>query len=208
MRMWATLLLACACSGPPARADVRDWNFRVLLDNREIGTHRFMLTTEGERKELTSQAQFKVRFLFLDAYSYRHEAHEVWQGACLHSLNAKTVTNGRQEKVNAVAHEGGMLVVRESGREELRGCVMSFAYWNPAILATHELLNSQTGELVPVTVQPGGRQSVRVRGRDTLVDRYRIDGPQLHIDLWYAQHEWVALEAPAAGGRRLRYELL
>lgn len=209
LRATIALLLSLGLASLPAQADVRDWNFRVLLNDREIGTHRFTLTAEGEQREvITSQAQFNVRILFFDAYSYRHEAREVWSGGCLRSLNATTVTNGRLENVKAETLESGMVVDRERTREEHQGCVMSFAYWNPAILATRQLLNSQTGKLLPVNVLRRGAESVRVRGQNVLADRYRIDGPELHIDLWYAGQEWVALEAPAAGGRQLRYELL
>jgi hypothetical protein len=209
IRATIALLLAVGLGCLPAQADVRDWNFRVLLDGREIGTHRFTLTAEGEQREvITSQAQFKVRVLFFDAYSYRHEAREVWEDGCLRSLNAATVTNGRAQNVKAEAHAGSMVVAREHASEEHKGCVMSFAYWNPAILATRKLLNSQTGELMPVSVLPRGAESIRVRGQSVLADRYRIDGPELHIDLWYAGQDWVALQAPAAGGRQLRYELL
>ena len=31
---------------------------------------------------------------------------------------------------------------------------------------------------------------------------------QVQIDLWYADGQWIALEALALGGRRLRYELI
>jgi hypothetical protein len=208
LRATIALLLALGLGSLPARAEVRDWNFRVLLDGREIGTHRFMLTTEGEHRELISQAKFDVRVLFFNAYSYRHEAREAWEGGCLRSLNATTLTNGRRESVRAEPNGSSMVVVREHSSEEHQGCVMSFAYWNPAILATRKLLNSQTGELLPVSVLSRGTESVRVRGRNVLADRYRIDGPELHIDLWYAGQDWVALEAPAEGGRHLRYELL
>jgi hypothetical protein len=204
----AAALLALALGSPTAQAEVRDWRFRVLLDDREIGTHRFTLTAAGDRREVLSEAQFDVRLLFIPAYTYRHEARETWEGGCLRSLDATTVTNGRRERVAARAHEAGMVVVRGQAREELPGCVLSFAYWNPAILATHQLLNSETGELLPVQVLSRGKEPIRVRGRSVLADRYRIDGAQLHIDLWYAGQEWVALEAPTAGGRRLRYELL
>jgi hypothetical protein len=207
-RTTVTLLVALGLGCLPAHADMRAWNFRVLLDGREIGTHRFNVTAEDGRSEILSQAQFRVRVLFLDVYSYRHEAREVWDSGCLRSLDASTVTNGRRERVKAEALEDRMVVVREHAREEHQGCVMSFAYWNPAILATRSLLNSQTGELLPVDVLPRGRELIRVRGRDVYADRYRIDGPQLHIDLWYVGQDWVALEAPAEGGRRLRYELL
>ena len=100
-----------------------------------------------------------------------------------------------------------LVVERPDRRDEHRGCVMSFAYWNPGILQASALLNSQTGELVPVTITAQGDDRVEVRGRTLTAQRHRIVAPQLRIDLWYADGQWVALEAPAQGGRRLRYEL-
>ena len=85
---------------------------------------------------------------------------------------------------------------------------MSFAYWNPQILKARRLLNSQTGELLPVTVVAQGTETIAVRGRKQTALRHRLSAPQLTVDLWYVGDAWVALEAPTDGGRRLRYELM
>jgi hypothetical protein len=84
---------------------------------------------------------------------------------------------------------------------------MSFAYWDPRILDAERLLNSQTGELVPVRVTPLGQDTLAVRGESRTADRYRISGKDLQIDVWYSDDRWVGLEALTDGGRRLRYEL-
>jgi hypothetical protein len=102
---------------------------------------------------------------------------------------------------------GGLAVARPEGRDLHAGCVMSFAYWDPRILGADRLLNSQTGELVPVQVTAQGQEAFAVRGEPRTASRYRISGRELQIDLWYADGNWVGLEALADGGRRLRYEL-
>jgi len=203
------LALAGLCLAlPGAASEVHTWKFRVLLDNREIGEHDFTLRAAGEDRELTSEARFDVRLLFVTAYRYRHKAVELWDGNCLRSLVARTDTNGETLAVNARTRDGRLVVERPDVPEVHEGCVMSFAYWNPQILKAQRLLNSQTGEVLPVTVLSRGEETVRVRGQALPAHRYRIDAPQLQIDLWYAGDRWVALEAPAAGGRHLRYELM
>ena len=201
----AAMLLALAV--PVARAETQVWQFRVLLDGREIGEHRFELDVAGAQRELRSRARFDVRVLFVDAYRYRHEAVEVWDGGCLQSLVARTETNGQREDVRAAMRDGTLIVDGASGRAEHAGCVMSFAYWDPRILTARRLLNSQTGELLPVQVATLGEETLDVRGQRVAAQRHRISGPQLQIDLWYSAGGWVALEALAQGGRRLRYEL-
>jgi hypothetical protein len=191
-----------------ALAEPREWAFRVYLDDREIGTHTFTLVASDDREELRSEARFDVRILFIDALTYRHEAIETWRGNCLQSLAAHTRTNEEEAVVNAQAGQGYLVVDRDQGRERHDGCVMSFAYWNPRILTADRLLNSQTGELLPVRITPQGEETIAVRGRPINAQRHRLSAGKLTIDLWYAGHEWVALESPAVGGRRLRYELI
>lgn len=192
----------------PAHAEPNAWNFRVLLDGREIGRHQFTLRGTGEERELRSEARFDVRVLYVSVYRYLHDAVERWNGNCLQSLVSRTETNGDSVSVNAAARGNRLSVERPEGRDEHEGCVMSFAYWNPQILNERRLLNSQTGELLPVRITPQGDETIEVRGQPLAAQRHRISAPSLQVDLWYAGGRWVALEAPAKGGRRLRYELM
>ena len=207
--MRSLLALMLLLSALPAAAGMpNDWNFRVLLDGREVGRHQFTLEDAGPELRLRSEAQFEARVLFISLYSYVHEAVESWQGDCLQSLESRTETNGKRQTVSATTRAGRLTVTRPKGRDEHDGCVMSFAYWNPGILKARQLLNSQTGELVPVTITEQGQETITVRGRPLAATRHRISAEQVQIDLWYADQQWIALEALAPGGRRLRYELI
>jgi Domain of unknown function (DUF6134) len=189
----ALLIAALILAATAASAQTRAWNFRVLLDDSEIGRHRFTLRENGADRELRSQARFEVKFLAITVYHYEHDATELWRDGCLRALDARTDDDGERNAVQ--------------WREPGSGCEMSFAYWNPKILQERRLLNAQTGEIVPVTVQALGEESIAVRGRSVRAKRYRLSAPQLEIDIWLDDGDWVALESPAKGGR-LRYELL
>lgn len=202
----ALLLLFLPPLVAPASTE-RTWQFRVLLDGREIGDHRFALSEAGGVQELSSEARFNVRVLFINAWRYRHVARERWQGDCLQAIDARTDTNGELERVSGSLQGERLVIERAGSRDEHAGCVMTFAYWNPRILSAERLLNSQTGELLPVTVSLQGQETISVRGRPTVAERHRLRAPGLRIDLWYADGEWLALESDAPGGRRLRYEL-
>jgi hypothetical protein len=83
------------------------------------------------------------------------------------------------------------------------------SYWNPAFLEQDRLLNSQNGEFVDIEVGAPERVDLEVRGTVLPALRYRIEGEDLGIELYYSEsQEWLALEADAAGGRKLRYELI
>jgi len=208
LRHWLSLGLLLFSFVNPARADSRAWDFRVFLDDREIGYHRFTLRDKGDERELRSEARFKVELLFITAYRYAHEATERWRGNCLAELRARTNDNGKRYQLEAEQRGERLVVEKDHGREDLRGCVMTFAYWNPRMLSQGRLLNAQTGEYMDVTVTPAGEEMLLVRGNRVKAQRYALRAPDLAIDLWYSpDNEWLALESTTEGGRRLRYQI-
>lgn len=196
-----------AAAAPPARSDTpRQWNFQVTLDDQPIGEHRFRSTTAGDERQVSSDASFVVKMLGLAVYRYRHQAIEQWRGNCLTGLAATTEENGKTSRVRAELE--GTAAIRGDAAQALVGCVMSFAYWNPAILTQTRLFNAQTGRAESVQVKAQGSDTVEVRGMPVAAARWRITGPAQPIDLWYAADgEWIGLDSTVSGGRRLSYRL-
>ena len=214
--VFAALLASVLLPAAAASAQSGAWNFRVYLDDKPIGYHRFTLTQQGEERELKSEARFEVKLLFISAYRYAHDATERWRGRCLGGLVARTNDDGERFAVNAVADGGGLSVAVARGEEQpgtksekkIAGCAMSFAYWDPEMLRQSRLLNAHTGDYEAVTVAGAGDDRLSVRGRTVVAQRYRITGPKNPIDLWYsAAGEWLGLESTVAGGRRLQYRI-
>lgn len=202
----AMLLLAALAPTAASAGTGQEWRFRVLLDGREVGSHVFRVTERDGERHVESDARFTVKFLFIDAYTYTHRARERWQGDCLTALESDTDDNGEALAVRGARDGERFAVDTAGGRAQLSGCVMSFAYWNPAMLRQAELLNAQTGELVAVRVEPLGEESVAARGAPLAARRYALHTPGLRIDVWYADGgRWVQLESRTGGGRLLRY---
>lgn len=201
-------LLPAALAFPALANSPRDTelHFRVLLDGKPIGEHRFEFRRDGDTNEVLSRAEFNLRLMFLELYRYQHTDTERWRDGCLVSLDSHTDDNGRIERVDARRH-GQEFVVAASNRQiRYPGCVRSFAYWDPALLETDHLLNAQTGEYLPVRVQALGTERFAVEGREEVAERYRLTAKDLDVTLWYTRdRQWVALES-RVGGRLLRYE--
>ena len=210
-RHWTWQRVACALAACPALAGIAhadEWNFSVLLDGKSIGEHRFSVAGPGDARRVVSEASFSVKLLGLTVYRYRHRAVENWRGDCLIELNATTDDDGKASRVRAQAEGDGLAVVTDTGTQSLKGCVMSFAYWNPAIQRQGRLLNAQTGRSESVQVRGTGGGALEVRGRRVAATRWRIEGPAQPIDVWYsAEGEWLGLDSTVDGGRRLAYRL-
>ena len=204
----ATFLALPAAS---ATLDSSDWKFEVLLDDKEIGYHNFTLQDDGVQKILTSKASFDVKVLFITAFRYRHQNTEVWMNGCLESIDAVTDSNGKRLEVRGRQTDERFSLRSQSGEAALTDCVQSFAYWDSSILSADRLLNSQTGDYEDISVTFESEDAVQVNDDRIEALRYRLSAKAGDITLWYSSDDsrrWLALEAPAKGGRKIRYQPL
>lgn len=211
MKLWlTTLLLLFSVSAGASLPQESRWQFKVLLDDREIGSHEFTVSQANGSQTVQTDASFDVKVLFVNLYRYRHQNTEVWQGNCLRSINAETDANGKQFSVAGQVNDSYFQVNTASTEKELPACIMTFAYWNPAFLTENKLLNSQTGEYEDVTITRVGEESIQVNDETLAAVKYLIDLKAGPITLWYGARDfrWLALESVAAGGRTLRYDPL
>jgi len=197
----------------PATASTLELRFTASLDGEKMGQHTFTILEEGSKRSVVSLAEFKVKFLFITAFSYKHLARERWQNDCLSSIGSNTVEKSKSTAVSGEAKPDGFLIKGPLGESNLGDCPMSFAYWNPQMLKQRRLLNAQTGEWMPVTITFVGKEVISVRGKQLETERYRLTAPKTEIDLWYATTEgneaknWVALKSMTPEGHIVTYEL-
>ena len=186
--------LAGAAHADPAALPTGDWNFSATLDGTEIGTHRFSVSGQGDERDVVSEADFAVKLLGFTAYHYHHRATEHWRGACLRRLDASTDDDGKTSQVQ---------------ERPTQDCVMSFAYWNPAMCGQTRLLNAQTGKFESVKIERVGSGTVEVHGKPVPATEFRITGAAQPISVWYAAADgrWVGLDSTVAGDRKLSYRL-
>ncbi len=186
----------------------REWRFDVYLDAEPIGQHRFILSEAANgRRELVSRADFKVQFLFIDAYRYHHVSRELWEGDCLSAIQARTEENREVTVVQGKVEKSGF-TLQSPDPGTLEPCVMGFAYWNPKMLSQSRLLNPQTGEWMASRITRLGKDRIDIRGRAIEADHYKLEAARIQLDLWYSEdQDWLALKSITPDGYVIDYKL-
>jgi hypothetical protein len=199
------ILLLTPFSGLKADTE-KNWRFRVYLDNDEIGYHQVYLQYSGNSLKVTVNAYFKVKFLLFTAFRYRHRAYEVWQDNCLSLIDSDTDQNGEKYFIRPITSNRFLTIETQDGEQQLRGCVHSFAYWNPQLLKSDHLLNSQTGEYQPVTLLDRGQGHLRFKDREWNANHIQLNVDDKSIDLFYdEQQQWIGLQTVTDSGHLLSY---
>jgi hypothetical protein len=204
IRAVLVVALAALALSAPARGETRRvWTFDVYLGDQPIGSQRFEVLDAGDRREMRTQASFDVKLWILPDYRYRHRNEESWRGRCLDRIESTTEDGGTQHALRGRL-DGSSFALAIDARREVRlpDCIMTFAYWDPEILRQKRLLNSQTGEYLPVTVAP---LATTRRGSESAARGHRLTAGETVIDVWYdADGRWIGLESTTKGGQ-LRY---
>lgn len=208
----ACLSLAASAGWLEAAAETeQDLVFRVLLDDSEIGYHRFHVMQQDQQQVIDIEARFKVTFLGIPVYRYDHLNRETWQQGCLDSIVSSTNDGGDDFRVEGRDTGDGFELSTQDGEVEIdAGCVMSFAYWDRDFLQQSRLLNAQNGEYLPIEVAAEGVEELQVKGRQVNASRHRLVNSEQDIDItvWHAvdSGRWLSLES-RVDGRVIRYLL-
>ncbi len=192
-----------------AKPATRVYAFKAFLDDKPIGEHRFIVASADGARKVTSEADFAVKIIGITAYRYHHRADEQWAGDCLSGLTASTDDDGKPASVKLVKAGDANEITTNAGKKSEPGCLMTFAYWNPAMRDQKRLLNPQTGKVDAVKVERVGGGSVAVGGKDVPATDWRITGGESPVDVWISeQGDWVGLDSMVSGGKhKLTYRL-
>ena len=179
---------------------VQDFNFKIFINDKEAGSHSFRLQQQGENLLVSSRMNLEFKVFRVRQVKYSHSADEVWQGGCLISLKSETRKQGVPAYVNASIDSGSLVVVNGKGSETITGCARSFAYWNPALLKAESLLNSESGQYLPVEISSNVVEPENIT-------HMTISGPKADIRLQYdSAGNWLSLESDLQFGNVIRYQ--
>jgi hypothetical protein len=192
------------------QAGTHTYAFKAFLDDKPIGQHRFTVVADGAGgRKVTSEADFQVKFLGFSAYHYRHHADEQWTGDCLTGLQSTTDDDGKPASVRLDKNGDTNAIKTNAGATSEPGCLMTYAYWNPAMRERKRLLNPQTGKVDTVKVERVGNGKVTVDGKDVAATDWRISGGESPVDIWISESgDWVGLDSMVGNGKhKLMYRL-
>lgn len=199
--------LVLSVSSVSSQAFVSPLSFDVYLDDKRIGSHQVNISEANNQTRVNVKANFDVKFLFINAYRYRHTANEVWQNGCISQLNTTTDDNGEQLKVQGVTSDKGLKVNTADDSKQLAGCIRTFAYWNPSLLRSAKLLNTQTGDYEAASLSQADTKPMQFKDKAIGQQRYvlKVQGKD-DIQLWYDKNNtWQGLQTTISGNKTLRY---
>ncbi len=177
----------------------RDIAFAILSGDDPIGHHSVSFERNGEDIIVQIDIGIEVRFAFLTLFRYRHENREVWRDGRLVALDTWTDDDGTRLTVTARQTPAGLRIEGADGTYLASPDIVPTSYWNPATTEQTRLLDTQSGRLLEVAIQPSGLDVMAAGPNEVPLRKYVMTG-DLNLDLWYTEHgEWAKIAFEARG---------
>lgn len=182
--------------------------FDVALDGRPIGTHSLTFTPRPDGSLAVSiDIDLEIRFGPFTMFEYTHRNRTAWRDGQLLSLESETDDNGERHWVQVV-RDDDRLTIRSDQADafDVAPTMLPTTYWMASTVRQAQLINSQTGELLDVSVTRVGAAPVDGPAGTIPATHYRMDG-DLEIDLWYDADGVLVGLAFVARGAQVTYRL-
>ncbi|MFL2530438.1 MAG: DUF6134 family protein [Porticoccaceae bacterium] len=174
-------------------------SFNVFLDKKQVGTHIFDIQRKDVNILVKSNMQLRGKFWGLVPFKYTHQSTEQWKNGCLVSLESQTLKRGKTINISASSGQSGLTVINADKIEVIKGCIKSFAYWDPSKLEGHQLLNTENAQLVDVQIE-------RSKNQNDASQSIIIQSSEADIKLQYsADGDWLWLKSKLEVGGLLHY---
>lgn len=206
----AALLLASAAAaamdGVPANGGL---DFAVVRDGREIGHHRIVFMTDGERLTVDIDVDVRVRMMFVTVYRFVHRAREIWNGGALTALTSTTDDDGTPHRLELRRVGDSLQGVHNGEAVVAPADSMPTSLWNPAGLMRDRLLNSLRGDTMPTEVAALGPADLNIRGTTVPAQGFLIDAkPDFKRWVWFdGRRTLVRVRLEGRDGSEVTYRL-
>lgn len=178
--------------------------FDVYRGDNHFGTHILRFEQEGDVMRVVADVDLHVRIGPLTVFRYEHDSTETYLNGQLTRLEAETLKDGERLIVD-LRRSGPVFTGRGTDTEgnaleiALPASLLPSSHWRGYSPDQQVILNTETGEEMPVTISDMGTQTLTIDGRAVDTTHIRIEG-SLTLDLWYGPDgEWLRCQFSARG---------
>jgi hypothetical protein len=183
-----------------------DIEFDVLRDGRLVGRHDVTFSSD-EDGLLWAVSNFNLKINFLGFFTYRfdYRSKSQWADGKLLRIDADTNDDGTRKIVSAQYRDGLLRIIPADGKPIDSEPLFPTDHWNAGVLGQTRVLNTISGKVAEVSIEPQEREIVVAEGRPTMARRYVYSG-DLATTVWYDDSgRWLKMRFRGNDGSSIEY---
>jgi Family of unknown function (DUF6134) len=199
---FATLMPSARVAAQPTET----MQFAIMRNGEQIGIHAIEISRKGPETNVRVTTELAVKVLFVTAYRLQHSATERWMNGQLVALDSTTNNNGVRHKVSATWGLLGLEVEADGKTSHVDQNVFPASLWNPELTRRKAALDTQDGQVDPISVTDDGSEDLRLGARTLKAHHYEIRG-RYSQDIWYDERgRLVQVKLIGSDGSEISYK--
>ncbi len=180
--------------------------FDVLRDGRLVGRHDVTFSSDANGLLCAvSNLNLKVDFLGLFTYRFDYRSVSQWGGGKLLRIDANTNDDGTRRIVSAQYRDGLLQINPAEGGPIASEALFPTDHWNPGVLGQTKVLNTITGKVAKVFIEPKEHETVVAEGKSVMARRYVYSG-DIATTVWYDDSgRWLKMRFRGNDGSSIEY---
>lgn len=180
-------------------------DFDVYRKGEKVGFHRVRF--DGTPRNLTVQSEFKVQIdiLLIPVFRFVYRSEGQWRDGMMRSLDASVDDDGTPFSLT-VRDSGAQLLVKTSDESiSTEPPLFPTNHWNFGVTNQNRVLNTLTGKVNAVRIDPREREPVMTERGMVQATRYAYSG-DLETEVWYDDSgRWVKMRFNGKDGTPIEY---
>ena len=179
--------------------------FDVYRKDKKVGFHRVRFSQDAETLSVESVFQLQLKILYVPVFRYAYQSESQWRMGQLDRLQVTLDDDGKRSSLDATRVGDRIRVDRASGSYMTDAPLFPTNHWNAAVLGQNRVLNTLTGRINSVRIEPIARETVRTERGDVPATRYAYTG-DLQTEVWYDDAgRWVKMRFTGRDGSPIEY---
>jgi hypothetical protein len=180
--------------------------FAIMRNGEQIGTHVIEISRSGPETNVRIATDLAVKVFFVTAYRLQHSATERWMNGQLVALDSTTDNNGVLHQVSASRGVSGLEVKADGKANRVDENVFPASLWNPELVRCKAALDTQDGQVDPISVTDDGSENLRLGTRVLKAHHYEIKG-RYSQNIWYDERgRLVRVTLIGSDGSEISYQ--
>jgi Family of unknown function (DUF6134) len=174
--------------GVSGQACAETMRFAITRNGDQIGTHSIQINRAGSEISVNIATDLVVKVLFVTAYRFQHTESERWVNGRLVALDSTTDNNGTRHQVSIVTKASGLEMEADGKASRVDRNIIPASLWNPELMRRSVMLDTQDGDIVPLSVVDQGMEELAIEARIVKAHHYTIKS-RFSQDVWYDEQQ-------------------
>ncbi len=206
--LWFALPAGLAAPPPAEIAGVgqETHEYEILRKGSPVGTHQVRVQHHDDHTRVVCRSRIRIGLLGLTFYRFRYKSEEEWDAEGLRRLLVRVNDDGERLEIDGHRRGDRFDWTINGADSKTHGMpVYPTNHWNSAVLSQTRVLNTLTGVMNRVSIQPHQEEMPVFDQPVGEVKKYRYSG-ELRLETWYdVSGRWIGMRFEGRDGSTIEY---